>query len=266
MMNDPQLITLSLVPSLIIADVKNDTFIKGRIEKTTSENAEAWAFNVQAGDDEHHEHKIMGSIVQAAEAVRSRIADIVSPSIRFNMETESTALDVDFDNDKLTLKFYASSRINPTLPDTMARLMQRFIVHRVLADWYLPFNSEQSSLYLSYAAEDMTAFLRTFNRVPPTMPPIPYARRIRPSAKNVTLTVGQTAEIVYDLFPPRPSDIIVSHRKPTISDITHNPKECRFTVTATYPGHEVITLFSKHDDTVVAKVHLTVTNEAQQDE
>lgn len=259
MMNDPQLITLRLVPSLIVETVKTDTFIRGKIEKAGAENAEALAYNKQAGDDEFHERKIQSAIVQAAEEVRSRIAAIVSPGIRFGYEEESTTLNIDFDNDVIELAFYASSRLNPTLANTMARTAQRYIADKVLADWFIVFDAQQSAAYQQAATQDMAVLMRSFNRMPPTLPPCPYPRFIHFDEKEVTVTVGQTVRLSYDVLPPPArNDVAIFQRTPTLSDVKNDLANRSITITGTYPGHELITLYSVHDDSVSTTLKINI--------
>lgn len=259
MMNDPQLITLRLVPSLIIETVKTDTFIRGKIEKAAAENAEAMAYNKQAGDDDFHERKIQSAIVQAVEEVRSRIAAIVSPGIRFHYEEESTTLRIDFDEDIIELAFYASSRLNPTLANTMARTAQRYVADKVLADWFIVFDAQQAAAYQQAAANDMATLMRSFNRMPPTLPPCPYPRFIHFDEKEVTITVGQTVRLSYQVLPPPArNDVAVFQRKPTLSDVKNDLANRQLTITATYPGREQLTLYSVHDDSVRTTLNINI--------
>ena len=64
-------IQLHLIPSLIIERAKNETYLKGKIDKVTQQNAEPLAYNEQMGDEIFHERKAQAALIAGLESLPS---------------------------------------------------------------------------------------------------------------------------------------------------------------------------------------------------
>lgn len=246
-------IQLHLIPSLIIERAKNETFLKGKIDKATAQNAEPLAYHEQMGDDTFHERKAQAALIAGLESVKTILSDYLEPH-GFTVADNAISHSISEANDTLDIILYVADRFNDSYTDTLAKVIGEYISDYIIEDWYRVVNPNQSNLYTQKLARDTISIQRCFNKTPPKVPTIPYPTSIELSANTIDMVVGEEADVTYIINDGAIDDVVAANGKPRLR-ITRVP-EFGFILKALSPGTQVVKIFSYHNN--AASVNLTV--------
>lgn len=280
-------IRLTLNRPLIIEAVKNETFLRGQMDKAADDKAITLAYHEQAGDDTYHERIIERGLTTALAELLTQLSDYIAP-VGFAAADNVTST---YEGDNIIITLSVSSRFNQGYTDPLAKLAADYITNAILMDWWRPVNEKQSQTYAAFLERNTIAIRRCFNKRPPEMPVYNYPTAIRmlypliPERDGINgtlfsdvpedraidpltlyanpwlITRGDRTEISYTLEGENGADpfddIIVRCDNPCCR-ASISP-EGQWSIEARKIGVTIVTLFSRHDDQVYAKFAIRVT-------
>lgn len=148
-----QTIKLSLDRDLIIEAVKDDTFITGQIDKSSDavKNA-SLAFNEQAGDEEHHERKMLRTLRTAVSKFEANLMEFVDSSTGMISDTlnETTK-----SNPAFVVTINVSDRYNKGQAAPLASLAYEYIINQMLYQWWQSIRPALAKDYLAFSQESL---------------------------------------------------------------------------------------------------------------
>lgn len=284
-------IKLVLSKKEILQRVKAKSHIKGVSDMASKENADnvRYAHNEQAGDDKDSDFLLLSSLRTGIDRFKSVIVEYV---ITFDdADTADNIHDNLNDNteDVFTVFLEVSERFNKAMTQPLTDHASAYVENQMLYDWYLPFASEIAKNFAAAAAavqiEINQCFIKTRPKVPtykyPSQiimqyPIIPdrdgYPGYITPDNQDTVqpemlfanpwiVGIGQESEISYTLVSDqegfKPLDDIVVR-----ADDAHicgcGLKGGKWCCWGRSAGYTIVTLYSRHDDTVFAQFAIRV--------
>ena len=273
-------IKLTLLKSLIIEAVKNETFHKGQFDKAVDEKAITAAYHEQAGNETYQE-RILGRAFYTNLAVfKTLVTEYVGGG---GFDAADNVTDIE-DGDTVNVFINVSDRFNKAFTDPLAKLASDFIINSMLMDWWRPVNKEQASLYAQFIERTTMAIRRCFNKMPPKAPTYKFPTAIILKYPIVDEQNGVPGMLTPDSSPTIPTEVLFQNPwhigRGDESEITYtlrgesgNDKpvddiivRCDGGCCKPFIGHEgswclrgidkgysIVTLFSRHNDKVFAK-------------
>ena len=278
-------IKIQIIHSLALNSAKNETYQKGVVEKAVDPKLITAAFHEQAGNEKYHEAMLGRSMFSQIEVLKTFFADYLTGG--GNVAEDATIDSTETDGvTEILLK--VSDRFNNGYVKTLARMSQKFVEDRMVYLWWLSVSKEFAAIYNTAAEEDRTVIMNCFHKTAPEAPTykFPTAIEVRypiiperdqmpgfitPDNKDVVMPemlfanpfiigIGQESEISYTLTgddDTKPiDDIVVRADNPCCK--TYIDKCGRWGVVGKSLGYTVVTLYSRHDDTVFAKFAIRV--------
>lgn len=250
-----QTIQLTLVKSLIMNSVKNETFLRGQVIKAADEKLITEAYHEQAGDETYQERLLQRGLYTNLEELKTHLSDYLSTS---GQSSADNNIDSEEDGDNIIVHLTVSDRFNKGYTQSLARLSSKYIEESILMDWWKPVNEKQSALYAQFVERDLQAIRRCFNKTAPSTPTIPYTTILKTTGSAIELEVGETATVTYELSDGAIDDIEVRIEDTTL--IQAGRSEQGFTVTGLRRGHTWIELYSRHNEELTRTVHVYITD------
>lgn len=248
-------IKLNLYISLILEAVKADTQIKGRIDRAASKDAVELAFHETAGDEEMHERKLVRSIYNSADRLRSiaiEFLDNKGNSIGNNI------VNYEVDDDKIVFTLDVNPRFNLDNTDSLARLFSKYIEDHTLFLWWGPINQQQATYYSSLLGEDIMAIRALFLKRNPSTPTIPYTKNISVEENNITIYEGESVDIKYTIDDNAVDDVEPRYSQPAPAGIMRTSEDRTISIHGFHCGQMMAGLFSLHDERVSCALNITV--------
>lgn len=285
-------IKLILSKEEILQRVKAKTKLKGYADMASKKESDSvrYAHNEEAGGDTDSEFLLLSSLRTGLGRFKAIVAEYVVA-----YEDATPAADNIHDNlasntvDTFTIFMTVSERFNQAYTQPLADHASAYIENQMLYDWYLPLAPEVAKNFAAAAAavqiEILHCFIKTRPKVPaykyPTQiimryPIIPdqggYPGYITPDNQDLIqpeylfanpfiVGIGQESEISYTLvsdtegFKPL-DDIIVRADNPAICNVSINGG--KWCCQPKCVGYTVVTLYSRHDDSVFCKFAVRV--------
>lgn len=146
-------ITLSLDRALIIQAVKDDTFITGQIDKSADavKNAQL-AFNEQAGDEEHHERKMLRTLRTAVSKFEADMMEFVDSS---NGSIDDTLANTTAENTAFVITINVPDRYNSGQAKPLSSMAFEFIVNQMLYAWWQSVKPALAKDYLTFSQDSL---------------------------------------------------------------------------------------------------------------
>ena len=249
-----QTITLTLVKPLIIESVKNETFLRGQVEKAANEKAITQAYHEQAGNEQYQERLLQRGLDTNLADLLTHLSDYLSSTGQSSGDNIYSSVS----GDNVTIQLTVSDRFNRGYTDPLAKLCSKYIEEAMLVDWWKPINDKQSALYSQFVERDLAAIRRCFNKTAPTAPTVPYTTYLRTTGSAIELEIGETATVTYEISDGAVDDIECRVEDATL--IGAGRSEEGFTVTGKRRGHTYIELYSRHNPDLTRTVHVYVTD------
>lgn len=271
-----KIVKITLIRSLAVNSAKNETFLKGMLDKAASDKAITVAYHEQAGDEEYHERMLARAFYTSVEKLKTWFADYLTGS-------GSVADNPLVDNEETETKeiiLTVSDRFNDSYVKTLARLAQKYVEDRMVHLWWSSIDEKKSAFYAQLAEEGLEGIRRCFSKTAPTAPTydFPTAITLRypvvtasapgtvvPAAtlyeSPILIAIGQNTEISYTISGEEGrmpiDDILVRCDNSCCSAyLNDNGMWC---VGGTKKGIAIVTLFSRHNDQVRASFAVRVT-------
>ena len=275
-----QVIKIQLIQSLILNSVKNETYLSGQLTKADNEKLTATAYHEAAGDEQYHQRMLSRGMFTQAEKLKTWFDEYLTGP---GNTVDDPLVSSEETTDSFVILLKVSDRFNLGYVKTLARLGQKYVEDRMIHLWWAPIDEKRSEYYAKIALEDLEGIRRCFNKTAPSAPSYSFPDSITlqfpiieqggiSAPGNVVpadtlmsfpyiIAVGEETEITYVLA-------CKSGKKPTDDIIVRADDGCcmpclddygRWQVRGIKPGMTVITLQSRHDDTVFARFALRVT-------
>lgn len=248
-------ITLTLSKPLIIESVKNETFHKGKIDKSIDPKAAAMAYNEQAGNEAYQERMILRGLYTALEELKTHLSDYISTT---GFSTADNSIESTDSGDNILLKLKVSDRFNKGYTQSLARLSSKYIEESILMDWWKPVNEKQSALYAQFVERNLASIKRCFNKTAPAIPTVPYTTYLRTTGSAIELEIGEEATVTYEISDGAIDDIEVHIEDRRLIDAGRS--EDGFTIIAKQRGHTYIQLYSRHNEELTKTIHVYITD------
>lgn len=277
-------IKITLIQSLIVNSVKNETFKRGQVVKAADEKSIASAFHEQAGDDQYQEAMIGRAMFSQAEKLKTWFSDYLSGT---GYLADDPTISQEEQNGTIEICLQVSDRFNNGFVKTLARLGQKYVEDRIIHLWWASTNPDLSKFYAQIAEDDLVGIRRCFNKTAPATPSYNF-----PTAINLLYPVIPQRNDIPGIITPENADTIEPeelYSNPWIIALGSD-SEISYTLTGddgnapiddiivradnlccqpfmnkgqwglrgVKKGFSVITLFSRHNDQVFAKfaVHI----------
>lgn len=159
-------ITLSLDRALIIEAVKDDTFITGQIDKSSDavKNA-SLAYNEQAGDEEHHERKMLRTLRMAVSKFEANMMEFVDSA---SGTIDDTLANTTAENTGFTITINVSDRYNAGQAKPLSSLAYEYIVNQMLYAWWQPVKPALAKDYVAFSQDSLTHIRLCLAKTAPT--------------------------------------------------------------------------------------------------
>lgn len=257
-------IKLSLSKAVIFDAVKSATYMRGKMLKATSSNAEAAAYDLTAGDEDVDTRALNRYIQDGFEQLKTVFVDYIDNDA---VTVGNNLIQDGVDGSTLTYYLKVSYRWNGTLTDACARLSSKYIADYATLLWYGDNGlSDMVNYYTAMLKNDEVAVRKCFIKSPPVAPISSYPTsvsllddatgdEILPNG-SVTLEQGETGGVNYVLDDGMVDDIEAHSEDPEIVAVRRSKKG--FKLIAGLKGRTLITIFSRHNDDVSTSFYVTV--------
>ena len=253
-----QTITLTLVKSLIIESVKNETFFRGQVEKAANEKAITQAYHEQAGDETYQERLLNRGFATNVSELLTHFSDYLSSS---GQSTGDNVIGLDDEDGKMIIHLVVSDRFNKGYTDTLAKLSAKYVEDAMLMDWWKPVNEKQSGLYAQFVERDLAAIKRCFNKTAPIVPSTPYTTTLKTTGTAICIGVGEPYTVTYEISDGAIDDIECrTEGEQNLIDVGRSGQG--FTVTGRLRGHTYMQLYSRHNPDLAKTIHVYVTDQS----
>lgn len=277
-------IKLVLSKNEILQRVKAKSHIKGVSDMNENEsvNSVRKTYTQQAGDDPDSDFLLLSSLRTGVDRFKSIMVDYV---ISFDDNTETA--DNIHDNlsnttvDVFTIFLNVSERFNKAMTQPLTDHASAYVENQMLYDWYLPLAPEVAKNFAAAASAVQIEIMRSVVKIRPKVPTYKYPKEITmrypiipdrdgmpgfitPDNKDTIqpeilfgnpwiMGIGQESEISYTLLSDEEGyapldDIVVRADNPAVCNIGFN--QGKWCCKGVYVGYTVITLYSRHDDSV----------------
>ena len=250
-------IRLTLVKSLIIESVKNETFQKGKFDKAVDSKAVTAAYVEQAGNEDYHERILQRSLYTSLEELKTHLSDYLSS---VGGSTADNNISSSESGDNIIISLVVSDRFNHGYTDSLARLSSKYIEEAMLMDWWRSVNEKQSAMYANFVERDLAAIKRCFNKTAPAAPTVPYTTILTTPGSSFCIGIGEEHTVTYTISDGAIDDIEIRIEDPKLIDAGRTDEG--FTVIGKQYGHTYVQLYSRHNPDLTRTVHVYVTDQS----
>ena len=252
-----QTITLTLIKSLIMESVKNETFFRGQVTKAADGRLITEAYHEQAGDEQYQERLLERGLYTNLSDLMTHLSDYLTSSGQSSGDNNIGSSE---DSGNIVLTLTVSDRFNKGYTDPLAKLCGKYIEEAMLMDWWKPINEKQSALYAQFVERDLQAIKRCFNKTAPVMPTVPYTTLLKTTGNAIDIGVGEEHTVTYSISDGAIDDIECRIEDGLIAGIGRTKEG--FTIIGRQLGHTYAELYSRHDPELKKVVHVYVTDQS----
>ena len=249
-------ISLTINKPLVIQSVKNETFLKGQIDKADKDNLITTAYHEQAGDEAYQEAILNRGFFTNLEELKTHFSDYLTST----GQSAGDNIYSDEEGDNIIISLVVSDRFNTGYTSSLARLSSKYIEEAMLMDWWKPINEKQSSLYAQFVERDLQAIKRCFNKTAPSAPSYKYPTSLNVNGSAIDIGIGEEHTVTYAISDGAIDDIEVNIDDTHICQAGRNKEG--FTVIGNQLGHTYIQLYSRHNPELSQVVHVYVTDQS----
>lgn len=287
-----QIIKITLLKSLAVNSVKNETFQKAVIDKAVDQKNVTVAFHEAAGDDDYHERMLARAFYSQCEMLKAWFSQYLTGATTPGASASGSPADdplvsSEESEEGVEISLRVSDRFNLGYVKTLARLGQKYVEDRMIHLWWASSDEKKSAFYATLAEVDAAGITQCFNKTAPSAPaynfpdaisltfPILDQRATTPGASAAgnavppetlfsypyIIAAGEETELTYVLSNrsgKKPIDDIIVRADdacciPCLDELGH------WQIRGIKPGICIITLLSRHDDRVFTQFALRVT-------
>ena len=251
-----QTIHLTLVKSVIINSVKNETFLRGQVEKAADQKLITEAYHEQAGDEAYQEAMLNRGLYTNLEELKTYFSDYLTSTGQSSADNIYTGEE----GDNIIISLVVSERFNSGYVDALAKLSSKYIEEAMLMDWWKPINEKQSALYAQFVERDLAAIKRCFNKTAPVAPSYKYPTSLNVDGTAIDIGIGEGHTVTYSISDGAIDDIEVRIEDNHICQAGRTSEG--FTVIGRQLGHTYIRLYSRHNEELNVTLHVYVTDQS----
>lgn len=252
-------IYISLVKSLIMNSVKNETFLRGQVVKAADQKAITEAYHEQAGDEAYQERILERGFYTNLEELKTHLSDYLSSSGQSSADN-SISMEEDEEDGVILLTLIVGDRFNGAYTSSLAKLSAKYIEEAMLMDWWKPINEKQSALYQQFVERDLQAIKRCFNKTAPVAPSVPYTQKLDVPGSAIDIGVGEEYTVTYSISDGAIDDIEVRIDDTVLIEAGRTQEG--FTVKGKQLGHTYIQLYSRHNPELAKTIHVYITDQS----
>lgn len=252
-----QTIQLTIIKSLIIESVKNETYKRGQFDKALDPKAMAAAYHEQAGDEAYHERIIQRSLYSSVEELKSHLYDYIVADGFSSADNSITSSD---DGTNIIISLNVSTRFNKAYTQTLARVGAEYITNDMLFLWWTPINEKQAGFYAQLVERNLAAIKRCFNKTAPVAPTYQYPTSLSVVGSAVDIGVGEETTVTYTISDGAIDDIEIRIEDTSICQAGRSQQG--FTVIGKRLGHTYVQLYSRHDEQLTQTIQVYVTDQS----
>lgn len=252
-----QTIQITIIKSLVMESVKNETYKRGQFDKALDPKAMAAAYHEQAGDEAYHERILQRSLYSSIEELKSHLYDYIVADGFSSADNSITSSD---DGTNIIISLNVSSRFNKAYTQTLARVGAEYITNDMLFLWWTPINEKQASFYAQLVERNLAAIKRCFNKTAPVAPTYQYTTSLEVEASSIDIGVGEEATVTYIISGGAIDDIEIRIEDRQICDAGRSREG--FTIVGRQLGHTYVQLYSRHDESITETIHVYVTDQS----
>ena len=252
-----QVINLTLIRSLIINSVKNETFLRGQVVKAADGKLITEAYHEQAGDEEYQERILSRGLATNMADLLTHFSDYLASS---GQSSGDNIIDYNEEGGNIVISLVVSDRFNTGYTDPLAKLSSKYIEEAMLMDWWKPINEKQSALYAQFVERDLAAIKRCFNKTAPIAPSYKYPTSLNVIGSAIDIGVGEEHTVTYTISDGAIDDIEIRIEDTNICQAGRTSEG--FTVIGKQLGHTYIQLYSRHNEELTDIVHVYVTDQS----
>ena len=251
-----QIITLTIIKSLVMESVKNETYKRGQFDKALDPKAMAAAYHEQAGDEAYHERILERSLYSSVEELKSHLYDYI---VADGFSSADNSISSSDDGNNIIISLTVSSRFNKAYTQTLARVGAEYITNDMLFLWWTPINEKQAAFYAQLVERNLASIKRCFNKTAPVAPTYQYPTSLTSPGTSIDIGIGEEYTVTYAISDGAIDDIEVRIEDKKLIDAFRSSDG--FTICGKQLGHTYITLYSRHDTALEKVVHVYVTDQ-----
>lgn len=157
---------IKLLKSEIMYDVMNETHIAGK-SRFNGENNE-FVYNMQAAEDDSHINKLLRSMETNLEELKTQLSYFLKNGTSVASDNiQSTIKD---DDDAFELILEVTERFNKAYTQTISLLAHKFIVNKMIFEWYNTTKPDEAKTFFELAGENLKQIRASFFKMPPQRP------------------------------------------------------------------------------------------------
>lgn len=159
-------ITLKLYKSELMYDLQNDTHIIAQGRFNQGEAAKA-SYGLQADNDADR-----AKVIRTMQLAANEVKNIISSFLQNSSSTTSNnaQLNIADDDDAIVYVLEVSSRFNQSFTEALTTHCHRYIVNRMLCDWFVATKPELAKNYADFAELAKKDIQSSFIKLPPVAP------------------------------------------------------------------------------------------------
>ena len=251
-----QTITITLIKSLIMNSVKNETFFRGQVIKAADGKLITEAYHEQAGNEEYQERLLERGLATNLADLLTHFSDYIASS----GQSSGDNIYSNISGDNITISLEVSDRFNTGYTDALAKLSSKYIEEAMLMDWWKPINEKQSALYAQFVERDLAAIKRCFNKTAPAAPSYRYPTTLTLPGSAIDIGVGEEYTVTYSISDGSVDDIEIRIEDMAICQAGRTAEG--FTVIGTRLGHTYAEIYSRHNPELTSTLHIYVTDQS----
>lgn len=260
------IIKFQILKAKVVNSVKATTYLKGKVDEATGQNAEKLSYNETAGDDETHEQKLSDLFDTAIEKAKIIFVDYLAPTAQ--TIGDNVIYYKEGDDSIIDFTLHVSRRYNGTLANTLARLTANYVECYMTYWWWIKTtNLKQAEPYQAALAMAEQEIRRSFVLCPPTVPTIPYTKTLTAKVDGsemggaLMLRTGDDTTLSYSIDDGAIDDIEARSSDPSIVEVHRSGERHAFMLHPVNTGVATVSLFSRHSDKVRVETEITITKE-----
>ena len=157
---------IKLLKSEIMYDVMNETHIAGK-SRFNGENNE-FVYNMQAAEDDSHTNKLLRSMETNLEELKTQLSYFLKNGTDVASDNIQSAIKDDDDAFELILE--VTERFNKAYTQTISLLAHKFIVNKMIFEWYNTTKPDEAKTFFELAGENLKQIRASFFKMPPIRP------------------------------------------------------------------------------------------------
>jgi len=158
-------LTISVDKAAVIEAIKGDTYITSSVDRGVDSVKNAGvAYNEAAGDDAHHEKKILRLIKSAVSKFAAELAEFVDTASGGSITTTIPS----GSSGNITIVMTVTSRYNSGLADPLSGIALEYIVNMSIYGWWMSIKPDMAKNFAALATDALIYVRKCFAKTAPT--------------------------------------------------------------------------------------------------